>query len=317
MGTQRLINLYNAWREQMVDVLCRLGLTSIARAARPHRPAVLPRTTKPARRRDEPRRDRRHGDRDRADLAERLLAEPVAGLLAAAGRSAPRARGRRRLRRHRFACTIPVGGKFIYEPSIQMQNRGNGKGGGIAAAGLVPEELGVSREVLDEHYLLQIALLDPDCHAEVERQFILPYFDIALSTRQPHIDDYRDVPGLEVRPPDVHRYVVRVKPDVLERFAEATGLAGPGAARARRRVRLSELLSGSTTQFYASLGEKRAFVLSHARNLLIFKIVGYAEQTCEYYQLPGLRGPTSGSPTSAIRPRAASGTPAARIRSSG
>ncbi len=37
--------------------------------------------------------------------------------------------------------------------------------------------------------------------------------------------------------------------------------------------------------YYASLGEKRAFVLSHARNLLIFKMVGYAEQNVEYYQL--------------------------------
>ena len=58
-----------------------------------------------------------------------------------------------------FACTIPVGGKHIYEPSIQMRNRGNGKGGGIAACGLVPEELGVSRKVLDEDYILQVALL--------------------------------------------------------------------------------------------------------------------------------------------------------------
>src|ERR1039457_6906023 len=85
-----------------------------------------------------------------------------------------------------FACSVPVAGKFIYEPSVQMQNRGNGKGGGIAAVGLVPEKMGVSREVLDSHYLLQIALLDTDCHAELERQFILPYFDLALSSRQPH-----------------------------------------------------------------------------------------------------------------------------------
>ena len=58
-----------------------------------------------------------------------------------------------------FACTIPVGGKHIYEPSIQMRNRGNGKGGGIAACGLVPEDMGVSRKVLDEDYILQVALL--------------------------------------------------------------------------------------------------------------------------------------------------------------
>ena len=41
--------------------------------------------------------------------------------------------------------------------------------------------------------------------------------------------------------------------------------------------------------FYASLGEKQAFVLSHGRNLLIFKIVGYAEQIVQYYQLEDFR----------------------------
>ena len=43
-----------------------------------------------------------------------------------------------------FTCTIPLAGRFIYEPSIQMQNRGNGKGGGIAAVGFVPEQIGVA-----------------------------------------------------------------------------------------------------------------------------------------------------------------------------
>ena len=37
--------------------------------------------------------------------------------------------------------------------------------------------------------------------------------------------------------------------------------------------------------FYASLGEQRAFVLSHGRNLMILKIVGYAEKVVEYYLL--------------------------------
>jgi len=183
-----------------------------------------------------------------------------------------------------FACTVPVGGRFIYEPSIQMQNRGNGKGGGIAAVGLVPEQIGVSREALDSHYLLQIALLDPACHAELERQFILPHFDIAVSTRQGHIDDHRDIPGLEVRPPDVHRYVARVKPDVLKAFAKTAELEGlaPRELEDEFVWRNSYLLNDA---FYASLGEKRAFVLSHGRNLLIFKLVGYAEQNVEYYQL--------------------------------
>src|SRR5512147_1294740 len=123
-----------------------------------------------------------------------------------------------------FACTVPLAGRFIYEPSVQMQNRGNGKGGGIAAVGLTPEQMGVSRDVLDNYYLLQIALLDPTCHAELEREFILPNFEVALSTRLPHIDDYRDIPGLEVKPPDVHRYIVRAKPDLLKKFAQQSGL---------------------------------------------------------------------------------------------
>ena len=38
-------------------------------------------------------------------------------------------------------------------------------------------------------------------------------------------------------------------------------------------------------QYYASLGDKRAFVMSHARNLLIIKIVGFAEASVQYYRM--------------------------------
>src|SRR5512141_1607295 len=108
-----------------------------------------------------------------------------------------------------FACTIPVSGKHIYEPSIQMRNRGNGKGGGIAACGLVPEEMGVSRQVLDDDYILQVALLDPAARREVEKTYIEPYFTVDQSGMVATVDDYRDVELLEVRPPDVARYFVR------------------------------------------------------------------------------------------------------------
>ena len=43
------------------------------------------------------------------------------------------------------------------------------------------------------------------------------------------------------------------------------------------------------TQFYASLGDKRAFVLSHAQNLIILKIVGFAEAAVQYYHMPDTR----------------------------
>lgn len=41
-----------------------------------------------------------------------------------------------------FACSIPVRGRHIYEPSKQMHNRGNGRGGGIAAMGFDPRKIG-------------------------------------------------------------------------------------------------------------------------------------------------------------------------------
>ncbi len=187
-----------------------------------------------------------------------------------------------------FACTIPMGGRHIYEPSIQMRNRGNGKGGGIAACGLVPEEMGVSRQTLDDDYLLQIALLDPEAQAEVEKQCIEPYFDIDQGGLIPTVDDYRDVPLLDVKPPDVARYFVRVKPKVLERFAEEKGL-GDLSNRDLEDEFVFQNTIRINDSFYSSLGEKRAFVLSHAKNLFINKIVGYAEAAVQYYCLADTR----------------------------
>ena len=186
-----------------------------------------------------------------------------------------------------FASSVPVGGRHIFEPSIQMHNRGNGKGGGIAAAGFLPEQLGVDGDVLREAYMMQIALLDPDVQDELERESLDPSLEILHRARLEPAADPQDL-GLEVRPPDIVRYFVRVKPDVLERFADDKGLAGVP----ERMVEDEFIYRNSTLlnqRFYASLGEQRAFVLSHARNLLIFKIVGYAEHVVQYYGLEDLR----------------------------
>ncbi len=181
-----------------------------------------------------------------------------------------------------FACTIPVRGKHIYEPSIQMRNRGNGKGGGIAACGLVPEELGVSRSVLDDDYILQVALLDPTAKGDVETECIEPYFRIDQGGIIPTVKDHRDVPLLDVKPPDVARYFVRVKLDVLERFAQEKHLS----ALSSREIEDEFVYQNSSklnARFYSSMGDKRAFVLSHARNLIILKVVGFAEAVVQYY----------------------------------
>jgi len=187
-----------------------------------------------------------------------------------------------------FASTIPVRGKHIFEPSIQMHNRGNGKGGGIAAVGLSHEDLGVTKSILKDDYLLQIALLNPEARKEIEAEFITPLMDVDKSERLPTVSDYRTIEGLETKPPDVWRYFVRVKADVLDRFISETKLEDVD----RRRAEDEFIYQNSftiNTKFYASLGDKRAFVLSHGRNMMILKIVGYAENTVKYYKLDDFR----------------------------
>jgi glutamate synthase domain-containing protein 1/glutamate synthase domain-containing protein 3 len=183
-----------------------------------------------------------------------------------------------------LAASVPLAGKHLVAPAQQMHNRGNGKGGGLAAAGLTPKQMGVSVETLREATLLQIAYLDPAVRPDVERTTILPNFEVLQAYTVPTVDDYREVPGLELRPPDVVRYFVRARPDTLARFAAEQDLEGLAARRVedefvyRNSFRLNR-------RYYASLGEQRAFVLSHGRDLLVFKIVGYAEQAAAYYRL--------------------------------
>ncbi|MBF8268030.1 MAG: putative glutamate synthase, alpha subunit, C-terminal region [Dehalococcoidia bacterium] len=187
-----------------------------------------------------------------------------------------------------FIASVPVRGRHIFTPSVQMHNRGNGKGGGIAAVGLSPQDLGVTQDVLDSHYLLQIALLDPKSRPEVESFGISPFLDVHKAERIPTLDDFREIEGLEIRPPDVWRYFVRVKQDALDRFAGENGLE----SMAPRKVEDEYIYRNSfriNQEFYASLGEQRAFVLSHGRNILILKIVGYAEQVGQYYLLDDFR----------------------------
>ena len=170
-----------------------------------------------------------------------------------------------------FACSVLVRGKHIFEPSKQMHNRGNGRGGGIAAMGFDHSMLGVSREILEEDYLLQVAAIDEEIMGELERDFVKPHFKIDFFERLPHVDDYRDIPGLEVRPPEVWRYFVRVKPDVLETFAIKNNLKGMG-----NRQTEDEFVYQNTfkinKKYYDAYGKKQAFVLSHGRNFFILKI---------------------------------------------
>jgi len=185
-----------------------------------------------------------------------------------------------------LACNVPIAGRHVVGAAAQMHNRGNGKGGGIAMAGLDPAQMGVSAETLHEAYLVQVAILDPAARRAVEERGMAS-FDLIHGHRVPTLDDWQAVPGLETRPPDVWRYFVRVKPDVLARFAEAHDLEAL-PARAVEDEFVYQNSSQLNHELYGGPDKKRAFVLCHGRDLLVLKIVGYAEQVVQYYRLDDL-----------------------------
>src|SRR5205807_5866092 len=125
-----------------------------------------------------------------------------------------------------LASNAPLEGKYLLQSLVQMRNRGNGKGGGIAAVGLVPEQLGVSKKILEEDYILQVAYLDKSVRKQVEDEHIQPFFVVDHEARVEAVDDYHSISGLEVEPPEVYRYFVRIRRDVLADFARKNGLDG-------------------------------------------------------------------------------------------
>lgn len=192
-----------------------------------------------------------------------------------------------------IAASVPVPGRVMLQALAQMWNRGNGKGGGVAAVGLDPAQFGVPRDVLETDYLLGIAYLDSAARGEVERDHIEPYFVVDHVREQPHLADYRHLRGLDVRPPDVVQYFVRVKPEALAAFEQRRGSSRPAPPELPRERLEDELVYQNSYRLnkshYASTGEKRAFVLSHGKNLLVLKMVGYGDDVVRYYRLEDLR----------------------------
>ena len=184
------------------------------------------------------------------------------------------------------ASSIPIQGKYLLNPMLQMHNRGNGKGGGVAAVGLSAKQLGISSKILEEDYLVQVAYLDPKSRKQVETQFIDSCLDVEFAEKLPTIEDYRSV-GLEVRPPEVWRYFVTPNEDKLAEYVAKNKLEELNLNEAQDEFiyRNSFALN---KKFYASLGDKKAFVVSHGKNMMVLKIVGYAEQVLRYYQLLSL-----------------------------
>src|SRR6267143_4808004 len=183
-----------------------------------------------------------------------------------------------------LACNAPLEGKYLLLSLVQMRNRGNGKGGGIAALGLVSEQLGVSQKILIEDYILQVAYLDKSARKQVEDEHIRTFFRVDYESRVEAVDDYRSIPGLEVEPPEVCRYFVRVKPEVLEDFGRKNDLSGHKGSEVEDEF-VYQNSYRLNLQYYSSLGEKKAFVVSHGKNLIVLKLVGYGDDVVKYYRL--------------------------------
>jgi glutamate synthase domain-containing protein 1/glutamate synthase domain-containing protein 3 len=183
-----------------------------------------------------------------------------------------------------MACSQQIAGRHLLQSLEQMRNRGNGKGGGIAAVGLVPEEYGVSQETLEDDYLLAIAFLDPAVRTAVEKEYIHPIFQVDHVRVVPRIKDHTSLPGLDVQPPEVYQYFVRLKPEIVASFKADNKLADLALQRIEDEI-VYQNSYRLNAAYYASTGEKQAFVLSHGKNMVVLKMVGFGDDVIRYYQL--------------------------------
>lgn len=178
------------------------------------------------------------------------------------------------------AATVRIPGRVLLAALQQMQNRGNGKGGGLAANGLDPEFFGVTPKVMRNDYLLAVAYLDPSCRADLEARFIGPTYRVDATFEMPTIADPSEL-GLQVRPPNVVCYFVRVKPALVKAFMVDNEIEDPVAAENEIVFQTSYALNDV---FYSSVGDKSAFVLSHGKDLIVLKLVGYGDDAVHYYR---------------------------------
>ena len=187
-----------------------------------------------------------------------------------------------------LASEIPVAGRHLFDSLEQMRNRGNGKGGGVAMVGLDPEQFGVTASILADSYLYAVAYLDSRVRDAVEETFIHSNFHVDHIHEMPALETWEnDLPALDTRPPDVVCYFVRPREDVLDEFISVNlqDTIDPNDREAASEEFVFHTTHSLNVEFYAKDGRTDAFVLSHGRDLLILKIVGYAEDVIRFYCL--------------------------------
>ncbi len=185
-----------------------------------------------------------------------------------------------------IASSVALSGRHILRPLIQMHNRGNGKGGGIAAVGLDPEQMGVTERILREDYLIQVAYLKPEVREALEDEFIKPMYKVEKKYKVETSADKAFLKSLEVEPPEVWRYFCRAKKDPLDDFIKKGGLEKMDPRRAEDEFVYQT--SFKVNKKYYATSDMSAFVMSHGRNMIVMKIVGYAEEVIKLYKLEDL-----------------------------
>ena len=185
-----------------------------------------------------------------------------------------------------IASTVPIAGRHLLGPLVQMHNRGNGKGGGIAAVGLSAEQMGVTQKVLDGDYLIQVAYLKPAVRDALEDEFIRPNYKVDKKYKVEVSTDKSFLKTLEVQPPEVWRYFCRAKKEALDEFVKKNKLGKLEPRKAEDEF-VYQTSFRINYKYYASSGMS-AFVMSHGRNMIVMKVVGYAEDVIKYYRLEDL-----------------------------
>lgn len=185
-----------------------------------------------------------------------------------------------------IASSVPLSGRHILNPLLQMHNRGNGKGGGIAAVGLSPEQMLVTGKILEDDYLVQVAYLKPEVREALETEFIRPLYKVDKKYKVETSNDKTFLKSLAVDPPEVWRYFCRAKKEALNDFVKENKLGKLDKRKAEDEF-VYQTSFRINKKYYAS-SEMTAFVMSHGRNMIVMKIVGYAEEVMRYYKLEDL-----------------------------
>jgi len=186
-----------------------------------------------------------------------------------------------------IASTVPIAGRHILQPLLQMHNRGNGKGGGIAAVGLSADQMKVTERVLEDDYLVQVAYLRPQVRDSLEEELLKPNYKVDKKYKVDVTADQGYIKSLEVTPPEVWRYFCRAKKDALEEFVKKNKLEKLDARRAEDEF-VYQTSFKINKKFYAG-ATMSAFVMSHGRNMIVMKVVGYAEDVLRYYKLEDMK----------------------------